>query len=63
MIKLKPCPFCGHEVIEKKGFVGMKFFSCTHCKALVSFDNSVCNKYPEKAIDHFNRRVKDGTIN
>ena len=60
MIKLKPCPFCGGEVVTRLSCVTpMLFFCCTKCKAVISFDNSTCNKDFDKAIDYFNRRAKN----
>lgn len=60
---LKPCPFCGSKVREYVGFRGLRFFNCTECGAMISFDNDFCNKNPKSTYDYWNRRVNDEHIN
>ena len=49
---LKPCPFCGSNVITKKGREGTTFFECDTCKGVTFFAGKVSN--PSEA---WNRRV------
>lgn len=58
--KLKPCPFCGGKVQECIGATGLLYFCCTNynsCGAIMSFDQAVANKFPERARMMYNRRV------
>lgn len=56
MNELKPCPFCGGEIICGKGYAGIIFFKCPECRAIVSFDNSDCELTIEAVIEKWNRR-------
>ncbi|MBQ7560973.1 MAG: Lar family restriction alleviation protein [Synergistaceae bacterium] len=61
--KLKPCPFCGSELVSySKGNVKAPFyfFKCcnSECGAIVSFDNIHCNFRPELAIELWNTRAE-----
>lgn len=56
--ELKPCPFCGERVRRVRGFMGLNFFKCKKCAALVSFDNDYYNTHKSKAIEAWNRRVE-----
>ena len=60
--KLKPCPFCGSEVVYMTLFTGMKMFYCKNhkdCGAVVSFDNPACNRSRAdmERISAWNRRA------
>lgn len=57
--KIKPCPFCDGIVKVIKSPIGVIFFKCEECGCIVSFDTKKCNKHPEKAIEAFNRRVRN----
>lgn len=59
--KLKPCPFCQGEAKVYVGFMGLLYVRCDECGAIVSFDNSYCNKEPQKAIEYWNRRIENET--
>ena len=56
---MRECPFCGGIVKAKEGFMGLLLFRCQACGATVSFDNDECNREPRKALEYFNRRVKE----
>ncbi len=60
MSELKPCPFCGKKVVRQKGYMGLNFFKCKNCGAVISFNNDFCNNNPDKAINAWNRRAEDG---
>lgn len=36
-IKLKPCPFCGGEAVQRESLFGFFAIECIQCGALVSF--------------------------
>lgn len=36
MDNLKPCPFCGNEVVRRIGLMGLNFFKCKSCGAVTS---------------------------
>lgn len=65
-IELKPCPFCGHEVIEKIAVGVHHFYECryTRCGACISFVGSKPVGYvngvkmleAENPRERFNRR-------
>ncbi len=62
--KLKPCPFCGGKSISCTHGITNKpflFLKCKNkdCGAVVSFDNDVCNSFPAKARDWWNRRTSN----
>lgn len=57
-VRLKPCPFCGGEVIEYIGYGGMRRFWCKKCDAVVSFDNDYCNRNPESTYEYWNKRTE-----
>ena len=62
--QLKPCPFCGSEVAEAVGVMGLLFFTCKNysgCGAVMSFDQQIANEHPEKARDMYNTRVRGDT--
>ena len=54
---LKPCPFCGADVIEEIVW-GLRMFRCPECGALVSFDTPYYNSNPEKTFEAWNRRIE-----
>ena len=55
--KLKPCPFCGNHVKRVIGLMGLNFFKCSTCGAVISFDNDYYNEHKDEAIAAFNRRT------
>ena len=57
MQELKPCPFCGEKVRRVIGFMGLNFFKCRQCGAVISFDNDYYNDHQDEAIEAYNRRV------
>lgn len=59
MDKLKPCPFCNHRVRRVVGYMGLHYFRCDGCGAVVSFDNSYCNHFKPEAVKYWNRRCPD----
>lgn len=59
MQELKPCPFCGGKVRRVIGFMGLNFFKCRQCGAVISFDNDCYNTHKDEAIEAYNRRVND----
>lgn len=54
---LLPCPFCGSKAIQSDSFF---FCSNPKCRAVVEFDNKVCAKNYDKAIDYWNARAGSG---
>lgn len=70
-IELKPCPFCGHEVIEKIAG-GVHFYECRYarCGACISFVGSKPVGYAngikmfeaENPRERFNRRCFNEVI-
>jgi Lar family restriction alleviation protein len=58
MTELKPCPFCGGKVRRAIGLMGLNFFRCKECGAVVSFDNDYYNTHKNEAIEAWNRRAK-----
>lgn len=62
-IELLPCPFCGHEVTERKGFGNIHFYECTYtrCGAVISFKGNkrtAGGAYEaEEPRENYNRRV------
>lgn len=63
MDNLKPCPFCGNEVVRRIGLMGLNFFKCKSCGAVTSFDNDYYNTHKNEAIEAWNRRTNDETLN
>lgn len=59
MQELKPCPFCGGKVRRVIGFMGLNFFKCQKCGAVISFDNDYYNDHQDEAIEAYNRRGND----
>lgn len=59
MTELKRCPFCGGKVRRVIGIMGLNFFRCKKCGAVVSFDNDYYNTHQNEAIEAWNRRVDD----
>ena len=57
--KLRECPFCGGKVKRVIGVMGLNFFKCKECGAVVSFDNDYYNTHKNEAIEAWNRRVYD----
>lgn len=57
--ELKPCPFCGGEVQKKIGIMGLNFFNCRGCGAVVSFNDSYCNVFKAESVNAWNRRAGD----
>ena len=57
MTELKPCPFCGGKVKRVIGIMGLNFFKCQKCGAVVSFDNDYYNTHQNEAIEAWNRRI------
>ena len=57
--KLRECPFCGGKVKRVIGVMGLNFFKCKECGAVVSFDNDYYNTHKNEAIEAWNRRVND----
>lgn len=60
--KLRECPFCGGKVKRVIGVMGLNFFKCKECGAVVSFDNDYYNTHKNEAIEAWNRRADDGKI-
>ena len=58
MTELKSCPFCRGKVRRVIGIMGLNFFRCKKCGAVVSFDNDYYNTHQNEAIEAWNRRVK-----
>lgn len=58
MDKLKPCPFCGGKVSRVIGIMGLNFFRCKGCGAVVSFDNDYYNTHTGEAVEAWNNRVE-----
>ena len=58
--RLKPCPFCGHEIQEIIGLLDLRSFRCRKCGACVSFDNDYLNKNPGNTYKYWNRRYRNG---
>ncbi len=58
--KLRECPFCGGEVKRVIGVMGLNFFKCKECGAVVSFDNDYYNTHKNEAIEAWNRRIENG---
>ncbi len=59
MYELKPCPFCGGAAKRTIGFMGLNFFKCNKCGAVVSFDNDYYNTHKNAAIEAWNRRPEN----
>ena len=57
--KLRECLFCGGKVKRVIGVMGLNFFKCKECGAVVSFDNDYYNTHKNEAIEAWNRRVND----
>lgn len=57
--KLRPCPFCKGAVTRDIGLMGLNFFRCSQCGAVVSFDNDYYNHHKDEAIAAWNRRCPD----
>lgn len=55
--KLRECPFCGGKVKRVIGVMGLNFFKCKECGAVVSFDNDYYNTHKNEAIEAWNRRI------
>ena len=55
---MRECPFCGGNVKVRQNFWAL-IFECQTCGAKVRFDNDECNREPRKALEYFNRRVKE----
>lgn len=55
---LKPCPFCGEQVKRVIRIMGLNFFKCKKCGAVVSFDNDYYNTHKNEAVEAWNRRVE-----
>lgn len=61
-MELKPCPFCGGEVVRVRGFMALNFFKCKKCGAVVSFDNDYYNNHPDEAVKAWNcRKLEEAT--
>lgn len=58
--KLRECPFCGGKVKRVIGVMGLNFFKCQKCGAVVSFDNDYYNTHQNEAIEAWNRRIDNG---
>lgn len=56
--KLRECPFCGGKVKRVIGVMGLNFFKCKECGAVVSFDNDYYNTHKNEAIEAWNRRTE-----
>ena len=54
--KLKPCPFCGNSVRRVIVLMGLNFFKCSTCGAVISFDNDYYNHHTNEAIKAYNTR-------
>ena len=54
---LVPCPFCGGEVRRVIGVMGLNFFKCKGCGAVVSFANDYFNEHPNEARLAWNTRA------
>lgn len=59
--KLRECPFCGGKVKRVIGVMGLNFFKCKECGAVVSFDNDYYNTHKNEAIEAWNRRIDNDT--
>lgn len=59
--KLLECPFCGGKVKRVIGVMGLNFFKCKECGAVVSFDNDYYNTHKNEAIEAWNRRIDNDT--
>ena len=55
---MRECPFCGGNVKVSQRFLAL-IFECQTCGAKVRFDNDECDREPRKALEYFNRRVKE----
>ena len=58
MTELKPCPFCGGKVKRVIGIMGLNFFKCPKCGAVINFDNDYYNTHQNEAIEAWNRRTE-----
>lgn len=58
--ELLPCPFCGGNVRRVIGIMGLNFFKCRKCGAVVSFDNDYYNLHKNEAIKAWNTRAGKG---
>ena len=58
--ELLPCPFCGGNVRRVIGIMGLNFFKCRKCGAVVSFDNDYYNLHKNEAIKAWNTRAPEG---
>ena len=58
---LRPCPFCGGDVIRVRGWNNLNFFKCQRieCGAVMSFDNDYCNEHTDEAVKAYNTRWED----
>ena len=54
---LMPCPFCKGKVRRVIGVMGLNFFKCKGCGAVVSFDNDYFNAHPNEARLAWNTRA------
>ena len=50
--------FAGGKVKRVIGVMGLNFFKCKECGAVVSFDNDYYNTHKNEAIEAWNRRTK-----
>lgn len=53
--------FAGGEVKRVIGVMGLNFFKCKECGAVVSFDNDYYNTHKNEAIEAWNRRIDNDT--
>ena len=54
---LAPCPFCKGEIRRIIVVMGLNFFKCRKCGAVVSFDNDYFNAHPNEARLAWNTRA------
>ena len=57
--EIKSCPFCGNKVSRQVGLMGLNFFKCFKCGAVVSFDNDYFNAHKNEAVKAWNTRYKE----
>ena len=57
--EIKSCPFCNCGVDVTTGLGKIRYFKCSCCGAVVSFDSEAANRKVTSAIELWNRRAND----
>lgn len=55
---LLTCPFCGAVITKAKGYMGLTYYRCRTCGAIISFDQPRYNKGLANTDAAWNNRAK-----